>query len=433
MTNENEQNSARKGGDPNRMNDKLKSSLQKIKNSNQLTDHNKETLLDFYDYLDRVEDISVGRVERPLTIWRILLTRTEKQFKMDEPSKEDIVRLKNEIMDNEIKDVKTGTKREYLKAVNKFYNHYMEYKHKDFNGDKYTGFYKLPVVKDDQKTDPDVLPRPHHVQELVENAPNLRDKTLIMCLWSTGARREEVLNIKWKHVKLREDGGKVKIQEKDEDDSKRTVPLYEGYLYLQRLREEDKMGGDPESYVFRSTKTNEQLSCNGLCEAIKRARRRSELPEEKENLRTNPHAFRKGRAVYLAKKGFTYTDLCQLQGWEIGSDIPKRYIRIAEGDIDSRVRDKSRNFESEDEELGEGFYFEPLRCHECHHFNRWEADNCESCGQVLTESEIFEHTQIEDMTDELVYEVARSEAGIQQEEIKEKAKELVKERQEVEA
>lgn len=118
------------------------------------------------------------------------------------------------------------------------------------------------------------------------------------------------------------------------------------------------MGGDPESYVFRSTKTNEQLSCNGLCEAIKRARRRSELPEGKENLRTNLHVFRKGRAVYLAKKCFTYTDLCQLQGWEIASDIPNSYILIAEGDIDSRVRDKSRNFESEDEELGKGFYFE---------------------------------------------------------------------------
>lgn len=37
------------------------------------------------------------------------------------------------------------------------------------------------------------------------------------------------------------------------------------------------------------------------------------------------------------------------------------------------------------------------------------------------------------MTDELVYELAKSEAGIQQEEIMEKAEELVKERQEVEA
>lgn len=426
---------AQKGGDPNNMLSKLQSSTEKIKNSDKISEHNKKVLLDFKEYLQEVDDVSTGRVERPLTTWRMILENGE-NFKLDEADKQDILRIVNrvklgnaterEIEESNytpIKSLAVGTQREYLKAVNKFYDKYMEYKHDDFDGEELTVFWNLPKESKDY-LDPAELPRTEHIEKLVSRCDNLRDKCAIMTLWATGCRRKELLSIQWKDVVLREDGGKVTVDEKSNRDvSRRTVPLYEAYLYLQDLKDSDHEGDNPQAYVFRDSDTDEQMAGPAVTRMLERWRNKVDIPE---HVRTNPHALRKGRSVYLAKKDFSYTDLCELLGWSIGSDAPRRYLRIAEGDIDSKMRDKSENWESEDEDLGNGYHFEPVKCHECGELNKWEAENCSSCGQVLSESEIFEHTQIEEMTDELVYEVAQSQAGVDREEIKQKARELVK-------
>ncbi|WP_414836564.1 hypothetical protein [Candidatus Nanohalococcus occultus] len=90
-------------GDPHRLKQRLKNATQKIENSNSVSEQNTEVLLDFYRYLEE-DGLSKGRIERPLTIWRIILTQGRENFKIDQPTEEDIKRVAKKILNGDRED-----------------------------------------------------------------------------------------------------------------------------------------------------------------------------------------------------------------------------------------------------------------------------------------------------------------------------------------
>ncbi|MBC5793211.1 MAG: tyrosine-type recombinase/integrase [Nanohaloarchaea archaeon] len=424
-------------GDPNDFDEKLASSIQKIKTSDQISEHNKDVLLDFHQFLEE-DGLSTGRIERPLTIWRIILVQGKEDFKLDEPAEEDIKRVAKKITNGDrededlidgkdrIKEMSVGTQREYLKAVRKLVTGYLEDRKSNFKGENLINF-TLP--SEEKLLEPEKLPRPEHIEQMLNNVESLkvRNKALIMTLWGSGGRISEVLSLKWKDVNLSDQGGILHFRDtKRGGKNKKThrkVPLLEGYIYLQQLRNHHEDADDPEGFVFQNSQTGEQLKSSAVRRLLNRIQERTEMPEE---IRTNPHAIRKGKARYLAMKGWEYTDLCKFFGWELGSSVPKRYIRLADGDLQMRAKKFSRNHRVEEEELKEGYHFEPVKCPSCGELQRWDNNTCE-CGEELTESAYFDHVRIEETTQKLQAEIIKDQVGLDDEQINEKAKELVKE------
>ncbi|MDY6788764.1 MAG: site-specific integrase [Candidatus Nanohaloarchaea archaeon] len=262
-------------GDPHRLANRLKNQVERIKTSDKISSHNKGLLREFKEYMES-QELTDGRISRYLSIWRIILEKGDEDLKMDEASKKDLVRIVGKINKNKIKKFAPGTKKEYKKGVRKFYTDFMAFNEPEKGWYKSCDFFSLTVKK--SYLDPDRLPKPGHVEKMVKTADRMRDKTFVMALWSTGARIGAILGLKWKDIKLRHQGGKVVFRDtKTAED--RVVPLLEGYLYFRDFKEHDHRGDDPEAFVFRGVRTDDQLTHNGACMILKRLKERAEIPD----------------------------------------------------------------------------------------------------------------------------------------------------------
>jgi len=87
-----------------------------------------------------------------------------------------------------------------------------------------------------------------------------------------------------------------------------------------------------DSHIFVKINKGESISYSTVNASIKRARSHCKVDRK-----TNPHAFRKGRATYLAKHGWNAAQLCKYFGWS-DFDTARHYIRLAKNDLDYAFR-----------------------------------------------------------------------------------------------
>ncbi|MFB6158617.1 MAG: tyrosine-type recombinase/integrase, partial [Candidatus Nanohalobium sp.] len=332
----------------------------------------------------------------------------------------------NQIKERELAD---STKAEYRKSLIKFYSDFidsmedsLEEVPDDFDGDDLTDFFTSTCKT--TLPDPDTLPKPDTVRTLVKNVTKTRDKALLMLLWSTGGRISEILGLKWRDIRFKQDKDTelVTVVFRDtKTGENRKVPIRTGFVYLKDLKEEDSKSDNPEEWVFRSEQTLDQLGYRSAYKVIKRARNRADIPG---HIKTNPHAFRKARATFLASQGMNQATLCEYMGWVQGSDQASVYIALAESDKENTVMELAGIKESKNDEEKDLL---PVKCHQCSELNRFEAENCTECGETLTTSSMFREVQIEEKTDQFMEDIIRSETEFKPEEVNKKAKEFVEE------
>lgn len=409
-------------GDIHNRQGKIDSTISKLQNQDNISEHNREILLNFKQYL-LTEDLSKDRISRHLYNWRILVEHVD--FRLDEADKSDLLSLVGKINRSKItrKDsLADTTKAEYRKSIRKLYKHYLQTTRENIDGEALTDFFTVSVPR--SRPDPDRLPRPKHVKELIRNANRARDKAFIAVLWGSAGRVGEVLGLKWKDVLFQDDVAKLRFRNTKTNDS-RTVPLLGGYLYLKKHKQNDHRADEPEAFIFRSLNRDEQLSYQGGSMIIDRAEEKADLPTR---IKTNPHAFRKGRATYLAGQGMNQASLCEYGGWVQGSDKVAVYVGLAESEVEAGLR---RAAGQEVEETEEEEDLKPVVCHECAKENVFEAENCERCGAVLETSELFTQVQVEESTRKLNERIIKERIGLDDEKINEHAKQIVAEEMDV--
>jgi integrase len=408
-----------KEGDIHNRKGHIKRTIAKIKESEDISPHNTDVILNFKDFLES-QDLSDDRISRYLYTWKMFGEYVD--WNIDHNDKSLIIDLIGDINKDNIREKQLSeyTKMEYKKALRKMYSDYLDSMREDIDGDNMTDFFSMTVQK--TTPDPDKLPGPDTVRELVAHAGNIRNQAFIMTLWSSAGRIGEVLGLKWKDLDFGSDLVTVTFRETKTGDN-RKVPLHVGHVYLKRHKETEPRGGEREAFVFRGRRTDEQLSHNGGYNIIKRARERSGNVPDK--IDTNPHAFRKGRATFLAAQGMNQPTLCEFGGWVQGSDRLATYIGLAEADVEDGVRElvgiESSYKQKSEQDL------EPVQCHDCKTWNKWDSESCSSCGEALTTSDLFQKVQIEEKTNQFMGEIISSETKFEPEEINEKAKEFVQE------
>jgi len=332
--------------------------------SQKITDRNKEILKEFYKDLksEGSEDSTIYT-----NLQHLKKLAEDRDFNLDEASEEQIRDLVIWINDGERAK---STKRSQKVILKRFY--------KWVNDGEYPE--KVDFINTTEKTKNEKLPEDildeEDIKTLIKNANHTRDKALISLLWETGARVGEIIDLEIGDFKDHKHGLKVVISGKT---GARRLSLISSVPHIRSWFNSHPDGENLEAPAWvniGNTNFGEKMSYKSILEMLKRTNERADL-----NKKVNPHAFRHGRATYLAQR-FTEAELCEWMGWVQGSDQAQRYVHLSGSSVDSKY---ARLHGIEDEEKPEESQLSPIECPRCDEKNDPEAKFCYKCGQALKE------------------------------------------------
>lgn len=150
----------------------------------------------------------------------------------------------------------------------------------------------------------------------------LRDHTLLLFLYNTGARVQEVADLRVKHLEL-DKVALVRLHGKG--DKWRTCPLWRQTAALvTELLDASNAPKGPETPVFQSA-TGDALTRFGIYKIVRRLT--GHLDDSRTGRRTSPHIFRHTAAVHLLEAG---VEVNVIRGWLGHADLTttNRYAEI---------------------------------------------------------------------------------------------------------
>jgi integrase/recombinase XerD len=164
------------------------------------------------------------------------------------------------------------------------------------------------------------------IESLLQGLPRqghlaLRDRTLLMFLYNTGARVQEVADLRFEHLQL---GERSLVRLHGKGDKWRTCPLWNqtGKL-LQELLDSSPQPPTPQTPVFCSG--GRALTRFGIYKIVRR--HCASLDDTRTDRTVSPHIFRHTAAVHLLEAG---VDVNVIRGWLGHADLTttNRYAEI---------------------------------------------------------------------------------------------------------
>lgn len=169
------------------------------------------------------------------------------------------------------------------------------------------------------------------VEELFASLPQigrhaLRNRNLILFLYNTGARVQEVADLRWGHVKL-DDMPLVQLHGKG--DKWRSCPLWKDTAHQLKLLHEQRRATEalPESPVFTAD-TGKPLTRFGIYKIVRRLTAALDGKKlEITQTHISPHVFRHTTAMHLLESG---VEVNVIRGWlgHVSLDTTNRYAEI---------------------------------------------------------------------------------------------------------
>lgn len=407
-------------GDPHNRSSRIRNTVENIEKSNEITEENKEFLLDFKQFLHS-QDLSKDRLSRYLYSLKRIAEYIP--WEMEHPTKKKLVKLVGEINQSCLwdKEVSSHTKAEYRKSIRKWCE-YLETFREDIDKEEMTDFFSVYVKK--KFKDPDELPKPKHIAQIIENC-NIKFSSLLMLMWSSSARIGAILGTRYKDIRFHSNIATVKFRDTKTGED-RKVPIASAFPYLKHHKENDPLGGkNPEAFVFRPRNSQDpenQLSYNAVTGAIDRAVEKADLPA---HIGFSPHNWRRGRISDLARKNYSETLICKLSGHSIGSTEIRLYCRLASTDVEASIKQEA-GLEEEDSVKKED-PLKPKKCpnSSCNRLNKWQNQECSNCGEILSTGELFKKVKTQDTEKEIRKSIVQKESSWDEEEVQDQAKELV--------
>lgn len=198
------------------------------------------------------------------------------------------------------------SKTDYKKTIKKFW------KWKDGNNSHYPEIVEWLDTSVKVKEIP-ALSR-QEVEKLIDFSPNARQKAIIMVLFDSGARIEELLNVRLKseHVYWNYDSKCYMIRLEFSKTKPRTISLPLSTKHLQNWLDVHPQKDNPQSQLFPISYQNLRSSLYRFGKKIL-------------DKRVTPHVLRHSSATYFANK-LNHYQLCYRYGWTMSSDQVNRYI-----------------------------------------------------------------------------------------------------------
>lgn len=158
-----------------------------------------------------------------------------------------------------------------------------------------------------------------------EGRQALRDRALLMTLYNTGARVQEVADLRVEHVFL---AAPPHVRLRGKGDKWRTCPLWEETTRVLRRLLEDGHVTDPSAPVFTSA-CGRPLTRFGIYKLVRRHVGDLESPTATKASvrRITPHVFRHTAAVHLLEAG---VEVNVIRGWlgHVSLETTNRYAEI---------------------------------------------------------------------------------------------------------
>lgn len=155
-----------------------------------------------------------------------------------------------------------------------------------------------------------------------EGSSAVRDRALFLFLYNTGARVQEVADLRYKHLELE---GRPRVQLHGKGDKWRVCPLWKETVALLRQLVAEQKETDPERAVFTSLQ-GQALTRFGIYKIVHRHTRSLLKPNEARR-RISPHTFRHTSAVHLLEAG---VEVNVIRGWlgHVSLETTNRYAEI---------------------------------------------------------------------------------------------------------
>ncbi len=265
---------------------------------------------------------------------------------------------------NESPDYTDSTKADYRNFLKKFFGW--------INGKESVAWIRLGSVKatvgvDDILTDAEL--------EMMRNAcENLRDKALVETSYETAFRPHELLGLKKSSVAFDDYGATVYI-EKGKTGARRVRVVNAAPLLAEWIANHPLKERSAPLWIDLSANTRYKLlGWVGLSRLIRRIAGRAGISK-----RVNPYIFRHTRLTYLAQV-LTEAQLCEFAGWEIGSDMSRKYVHLSGRDVDEALlRAYGLIKRKEVKEIRA-----PKKCVRCGTLNPFDSEICQKCGLALS-------------------------------------------------
>ncbi|MEW6687143.1 MAG: tyrosine-type recombinase/integrase [Candidatus Edwardsbacteria bacterium] len=148
------------------------------------------------------------------------------------------------------------------------------------------------------------------IEKMINKTSLVRDKALVMLLFDSGARIEEFLNIRLKHLTKKEDYYMIRIEFSKTNPRTISIPMSTKLLEAWLQEHPDKK--NPETQLF-------PMSYDHVRMTLKR------LAKKALNKDIKIHHLRHSSATYYCHKLTPY-QLCYRYGWSMASKQPARYI-----------------------------------------------------------------------------------------------------------
>jgi len=137
----------------------------------------------------------------------------------------------------------------------------------------------------------------------------LRNRALLMFMFDSGIRAEEVLNVRMRHLSMKNDNYVVRVE--FSKTKKRTITLPFCKTYLDQWLDVHPAVTEASAQLF-------PITYNALLHLVHRF-------GEIVNKKISPHSLRHSSATYWCQHLTPY-ELCYRFGWSMSSKMPQRYI-----------------------------------------------------------------------------------------------------------
>ncbi|MBD3249474.1 tyrosine-type recombinase/integrase [Candidatus Woesearchaeota archaeon] len=347
-----------------------------------ISDRNKELILEFRDYCSLEGEIGLPRTIRYLGVlrdWALLLNKD-----YDVACTEDIKKAVRVVQENE--KYSEWTKITYKTMLKRFY----KWLKKTEDSPEEVKWISTRMKRTDKKIlSSSELITEEEVKKMVNAAEHPRDKAFISILYESGARVSEVASLQIKNVQFDEHGAILTVQGKT---GSRHIRIISSVSYLSIWAQSHPLKEDPNAPLWiniGTTKHNSQITYNNIRYIVKKLADKAGIEKK-----TNPHMFRHSRATYLANH-LTEFQMNQYFGWVQGSGMPATYVHLSGKNLDNSLL--SLNGVKQENETQESS-ISPRICPRCETINSHDAKFCIKCGGILdvkTAMELEKKSEVE--------------------------------------
>ena len=325
----------------------------------------KKVMFDFYGYCQR-KGLRLESQRAYLQNLKLLFKHLDNALN---PNKKDIDKYLS-YLDKTYKS-KTDTERRMF--LIKFYSWFFDKKWENIPFLKNLSIKKINGMKL-----PEEILSPNEIKACVSVANNFRDKCIIILLYELAARKGEFLQLKVKHIEIKEHQGKkfgfVTVP-MGKTESRKLPIIYSLPHVINHLNSHPNRD-DPNAPLFvnQGAWLGRALGEDGLKRLLQINGRNAGIKKK-----IYPHLYRHSRLTELAKE-LTEQELKKFAGWTPNSNMASVYVHLSGTDVSDKILANAGLIDFK--KGNKSSVLLSIECPSCLHLNSSDTKICK-CGKIL--------------------------------------------------